>query len=116
MYTFIRLSVTPELRWSDLDIELGDGSNYSAWKPSTLALTSASGNQVTEDLGGQSVGSINVSCEATDLEGNGVVDRGDYLVFKAPFLQGATTYRVELWCYLATGDSGSLYIIYSDAL
>jgi hypothetical protein len=114
-YTFIRLSVAPEggVQWSEIRIQLFDGVNYSGWDPTTVALSREPRGQVTEDVGEHPLGSINVSCQVTDLAGNGLVDKRDYFTLttgsSSPF-EPSVLYYVDLYF----GSDGGQYHLYNN--
>lgn len=118
-YTFIRLSVAPEggVQWSNVMIQLFDGVNYSVWNPATASLSREPRGQVTEDVGEHPLRSINVSCQVTDLAGNGLVDRGDYFMLttgsSAPF-QPTVMYYVGVYFGSDGGGGRFSYELYND--
>ena len=69
----------PDVTWGDVIVLLADESNGTTWTPFTIDLntgTVAEMNYSSELLSG-----IEVCCTITDLQGNGVLSQGDYIVF-----------------------------------
>jgi len=76
MSTVVRV-MTP-VPWSNVAIMLQDDANFVRWYPSTGELDN--GANPTANLGNLDIGSINVSCTAVDILGNGMLDEGDCFI------------------------------------
>lgn len=61
--------VSADMQWSDVTILLSDGTNTVQWSPATADLVD--GTTVKAFMGVQSLTSLSVYCNATDLAGNG---------------------------------------------
>ncbi len=72
--TFVKVSAP--LNWSDVTIELA-GNEYCRWYPNAEDLTGSS----RLELPNEQLGTLSVSCTASDEFGNGLVDPGDWIAF-----------------------------------
>lgn len=80
------VSITRPLSWSDVSIELTDGTNRCIWTPSAADLSTPGGTTVNYTA--LSLGALSVCCWVTDIQGNGAVGGGDS--FKLFTYGGAT--------------------------
>jgi len=74
--TFAPMSV--DTQWDDITILLSDGTNTVQWSPATANLDNST--TAKELLGAETLTSLSVYCNVTDLAGNGYVNLGDYIV------------------------------------
>ncbi len=70
-----------DVSWDELRFILTDGTNESAIEPAADSLRGVSGSPVT--LGTFALGSLSVLCNVTDLNGDGLVNRGDSVTLVA---------------------------------
>ncbi len=101
-YEFV--SPSKEVSWTDLSIQLNDGTNTVSWAPTKEDLDG--GTSVTWAGGAKTLGSLSVYCNITDLVGNGNVNGGDYFTFttpSSPTFSVGTTYYVSI-IYDVTAD------------
>jgi len=68
-----------ETPWSEVKLVLDDGLNTTTWQPDSISL--ATGSAAKAVLASQSMGTLTVFCNITDLDGNGYINRGDTVVF-----------------------------------
>ena len=89
--------VSVDTQWSDVTVQLTDGSNTVQWTPATTDLDNGTTAKSLEGI--QTLGSLSVFCNVTDLAGNGYVNQGDFLAITTsgatPF-SSATTYTVTI--------------------
>ena len=94
-----------EVPWSDVTVQLSDGTNFAEWNPVTDALDDAAA--ITVNYTTDTLGSLTVCCMVTDISGNGYVSGSDYLrVYTyggATAFASATTYTLVL-IYEDTGE------------
>jgi flagellin-like protein len=95
-----------DVPWSDVSVQLTDGTAYATWTPVTDNLddgTAASSNLTDEGLG-----SLTVFCWVYDVSGNGFVSGSDYIRVWTETGQTAfastTTYTLVL-LYESTGEN-----------
>jgi len=71
------ISISRSTPWDDFTIQLHDPSNITvSWTPSSSRLDKGITCNYTD--GPKALGSLNVSCNITDLAGNGCVDQMDF--------------------------------------
>jgi hypothetical protein len=76
VHTGLNLTYAPfDVPWDEVNVELTDGNASVNWTFGLGALSWGRGG--TSDLSTQTLGALTVGCNATDLEGNGLVNRGD---------------------------------------
>jgi len=75
-----------DVSWSEITIEVSDGCNTALWNPHSDDL--ATGALTTFPLSIKNLGDLGICIIATDLQGNGYVNRGDSLEIVA--LTGGT--------------------------
>lgn len=63
------------VNWSDMKILLSDGDHSVSWLPPTIGLSG--GSTVSYLCGHESLGSLSVLCNITDIIGNGQPNSGD---------------------------------------
>ncbi|MCJ7464872.1 MAG: hypothetical protein MUO81_09060 [Thermoplasmata archaeon] len=63
------------MSWSELSIELTEGTNYAGWQIDAQDLNT--GTSVTHDYGARSLGSLTVFLNVSDIAGNGYADWKD---------------------------------------
>jgi flagellin-like protein len=92
--TFAPVSV--DTQWSDITVLLSDGTNTVQWEPATTSLDN--GTTAKQVLGDETLSSLSVYCNITDLAGNGYVNQGDYVVLTTGggTFSSATTYTVTI--------------------
>jgi len=76
-YQFIAMS--HDTYWSDISIQLSDGTNTVQWQPLTTDLDD--GTTAKYVGGSRTLGTLTVWCNITDIVGNGYVNGGDYITF-----------------------------------
>ena len=89
--------MSKDTAWTDVSLQLSDGSTTVQWSPLTTDLD----NGTTAKYVGatKTLGSMTVWCNITDLVGNGYVTSGDYLPFttgSAATFSAATTYTATV--------------------
>ena len=73
---FTFATITRDVEWSDIRISLSDQDAHNVtWLPSSAGLSG--GSQMTHDCGNNLLGNITVTCNVTDLSGNGIPNTGD---------------------------------------
>ena len=65
-----------DVLWSEVTVQLTDGTNFAEWEPSTGLDT---GEAVTVDLQTDELGSVTLSLNVSDVSGNGYVSGSDYV-------------------------------------
>lgn len=93
-FTFAPMSA--DTAWGEVTIILSDGYNTVEWSPMTPDLTSGASDQW---IGGpQSLGTLEIFANVTDLVGNGFINQGDYFTLTAGggLFSPATTYSVTV--------------------
>lgn len=73
-------SVSGHIHWWDAKIVLTDQTDMENWTPTDPGLTNLPGESgtITEGLGSNVLGSATIWCNVTDLDGNGIIDPGDF--------------------------------------
>ena len=90
---------TAEVTWSDVTIQLSAGSNTVSWtNMTTEALTGAAPPEVWHFGSGQTLGTISVWLNVTDLAANGRMSNGDYVTVTVGggVFAPSTTYTLTL--------------------
>jgi len=64
--------------WGDLKILITDSSDFAQWDNMTTAMLIGPGAPLTKAFGNKSLGNLSISCEGTDLAGDGYISNGDY--------------------------------------
>jgi flagellin-like protein len=92
--TFAPVSV--DTQWDDITLLLSDGTNTVQWSPATASLDNATTSK--QLCGAQTLTSLSVYCNVTDLAGNGYVNQGDYIVLTTGggSFSAATTYTCTI--------------------
>lgn len=70
------VSVSRHVPWDAVEMAVDDGVDSVDWHPKAADLNTQVA--VEHPLGVKTIGSIQVSCNATDLAGNGIVNGGDF--------------------------------------
>ncbi len=94
-YEFV--SISKDTGWSDITIQLSDGTNTVQWSPLTADLDN--GTTAKYVTTSKTLGTLTVWCNITDLVGNGYVNGGDFLTFttgRTPTFSASTTYTVNV--------------------
>jgi len=99
-------SVRTETRWSDVLIELQDASNTVFWLPSSKNLDD--GTRVTYHFPPQTLTSITVWLNLTDLTGNGKIDQGDFFTIATP---SSPTFDPNTYYYLDVSDKENGWMV-----
>lgn len=86
---FAMTQPTADCAWTDLTLNLQQGTTTVNWEPVTADLST--GVLVTKDYGPRTVGASWISLNVTDLGGDGNIDNGDYFTLTGPGLAGAFT-------------------------
>jgi len=100
--------ITDATSWSDVMIGLQDSYSWVYWYPTTADLTGTP--PVTHSYGSQTLGSLSVTLNVTDVGGNGWVDTGDYITVQAlpSGFTYYTYYTVQLTFEPLMGVMGSM--------
>lgn len=95
--------------WSDVRIGLTDSSSSVYWYPNAADLTGTP--PVVHSYGSQTLGSLSVMLNVTDVDGNGWVDTGDYITIQAPpsGFDYYTYYTLQLTFEPLMGNMGSVW-------
>jgi len=96
--------------WGEVGIGLTGGtSSWIYWHPVASDLTGS--GAVTHSYGSQSLGSLTVVLNVTDISGNGWVDQGDYITIQAPpdGFDYYTNYIIELTFEPTTSSMADLW-------
>jgi flagellin-like protein len=92
-----------DVAWDQIKVQLSDGTNFAEWETVTADLDG--GSAITAQLGMDTLGTLNVYLNVTDVGGNGFVSGSDY--FKVTGAGGVfasgTTYSAVL-IYTETGE------------
>jgi len=64
-----------DVPWSEVTIQLSDGTDNVSWSPTTYGL--ATWSRININFSDASLGPLAILCNLTDLEGNGYMNRGD---------------------------------------
>ena len=88
--------VSVDTQWSDVTVQLSDGTNTVQWIPATTDLDN--GTTAKSILGSEDLDGLTVFCNITDLAGNGYVNQGDFLAITTggTAFSSATTYTVTI--------------------
>lgn len=82
--------VGESLSWDDIELSLSDGTHLAALYPEAAQLVGSS--EVTASIGVFALPPATVFCNVTDVAGNGIVGRGDFITItcsgSAPFVSG----------------------------
>jgi len=70
------VSIQRMIVWDHIKVQLSDGTNFAEWNTATSDLDGA--REVTMNYGSDSLGTLIVFLNATDISGDGVVSAGDY--------------------------------------
>jgi len=102
-------SISDATAWSDVRIGLQDSYSWVYWYPTTADLTGAP--PVIHSYGSQTLGSLSVILNVTDVSGNGWVDNGDYITIQAPpsGFDYYTYYTLQLTFEPLMGTMGSMW-------
>jgi hypothetical protein len=95
--------------WSDVRIGLMDSYSWVYWYPTTADLTGTP--PAGHSYGSQTLGSLSVTLNVTDVAGNGWVDMGDYITIQAPpsGFDYYTYYTLELTFEPLMGSMGDVW-------
>lgn len=94
-YRFYLVNIHENVCWDDVTLSLTDGTNSANW----LNVTADELNDVTNDFknfGSQTLGSLSVTLMITDVEGNGKLDKGDYIDLTAHSFVETTDYKLTI--------------------
>jgi hypothetical protein len=97
---------TSEVAWSDVTIQLADGSNTVTWDTMTTEGLTSSSPPAVFNGAVKTLGTLSVYMNATDLAGNGRMSNGDYITLQVggAVFAPSTTYTLTL-LYEPTGGS-----------
>jgi hypothetical protein len=84
------------VNWSDVKIFLSDANHTVSWLPTTAGLSG--GSEISYSCGQNSLGTLSITCNVTDVIGNGIPNSGDTITLTtqsdATFL---TTQDYTIW-------------------
>lgn len=98
--TIVSITKT-DVSWSDVKIQLSDGTNFAEWSP--VATNLSGGSAISANLSSDTLGALTVWCTVFDVSGNGYVSGSDYFQLVASSFVSTTTYSAVL-IYEPTGE------------
>jgi len=97
--TIVSITKT-DVPWDDVTIQLSDGTTIAQWTPTKTSQSSTA----THSYGAQGLGSLSVTCNVTDVSGNGYVSGTDYFtLWSSTGFSSGTQYTAVL-LYEPTGE------------
>jgi len=90
-----------DVGWTDVTIQLTDGTSFAEWAPVTEDLDD--GDPLTVAYGTDALGTLTVYCNVTDISGNGFVSGSDSFTLQCAGFLSSVTYTAVL-VYEPTGE------------
>lgn len=88
-------AVSIETLWTDIDVLISDGTNSVGWADlASTDLDDVAGDRM--DYGPETLGSVTVTLNVTDLSGNGYANQGDYFTVTGVTFLSTATYTITL--------------------